>query len=147
LVSALFYAGYVVYLDIATHKINYFLLVYMQVITTAALAFIISSILSVTGIEKASVTFSNSLIFGLAYTSILATIITMILQTKYQKEVTPAKAGIIFSFEPIFAAVFAFFILNERLYKFGIIGCILIFSGLLISELIEREKKETADKW
>ncbi|MCB0731272.1 MAG: DMT family transporter, partial [Ignavibacteriae bacterium] len=68
---------------------------------------------------------------------IFATLITTALQTKYQKNVTPAKAGIIFSFEPIFAAIFAFFVLGEKITNFGYLGAALIMLGLLISELYE----------
>ncbi len=48
-------------------------------------------------------------------------------------------AGIILSFEPIFAAVFAFFMLNEKISNFGLIGCLLIFCGLIISEIYKKK--------
>jgi drug/metabolite transporter (DMT)-like permease len=72
------------------------------------------------------------------YTSLLATIITTTLQTKYQKYTTPSKAGIIFSLEPIFAAIVAYFLLSEKISNFGYIGCIFIFCGLLISEMMDK---------
>ena len=66
--------------------------------------------------------------------------------TKFQKFVTPTKAGIIYSFEPIFAAVFAFFLLNEKISNFGFIGMGLIFLGLISSEiydtLFSKDEKE-----
>ena len=46
-------------------------------------------------------------------------------------------AGIIFSFEPIFSAIFAFFILGEIISNFGYFGAALIMLGLLISEVYE----------
>ncbi len=63
---------------------------------------------------------------------LIAAIFTITSQTKFQKVVTPTKAGIIFSFEPVFAAIFA---LGEKISNFGIIGCIFIFTGLIVSEL------------
>jgi drug/metabolite transporter (DMT)-like permease len=80
---------------------------------------------------------NKDVIFAVIYTSLLATILTTTLQTKFQKYTTPAKAGIIFSFEPIFASVVAFFLLSEKISNFGFIGCIFIFCGLLISEVVD----------
>jgi drug/metabolite transporter (DMT)-like permease len=77
-------------------------------------------------------------IFAVIYTSLLATILTTTLQTKFQKYTTPAKAGIIFSLEPIFAFVVAFFLLSEKITNLGFIGCIFIFCGLLISEVMDK---------
>ncbi|KAB2842053.1 MAG: DMT family transporter, partial [Melioribacteraceae bacterium] len=65
------------------------------------------------------------------------TLITTVLQTKYQKLITPTKAGIIFSLEPVFAAIFAFFLLNEKITNLGYTGAALIFAGLIISELFD----------
>ena len=90
-------------------------------------------------IETIEFSFSSSLLFAVLYTSIFATVLTTTIQTKYQKFVTPSVAGIIFSFEPIFAAVFAFFVLNEKISNFGLVGCVLIFAGLLVSEVLNRK--------
>jgi drug/metabolite transporter (DMT)-like permease len=90
-------------------------------------------------LEKAHFEFTGNLLLALAYTSILATVITATLQTKYQKFTTPTKAGIIFSLEPIISAVLAFFVLREKISNFGFIGGALIFSGLLVSELIDKK--------
>ena len=81
--------------------------------------------------------FSKYLIFGILYTSIFTTLVTIGLQTKYQRNISPSQAGIIYSFEPIFAAIFAFFLLNEKISMFGFGGCALIFLGLLVSMLLD----------
>lgn len=142
-ICALIFSVHIVYLDIISKTIDYMVLVFMQILVTTVLAFVFSEIFSWTNIEPVSFQFTESLILGLLYTSILATILTTILQTKYQKEVSPAKAGIIYSFEPIFATIFAVIILNEQLYSYGIIGSILIFSGLILSEVLERKKSKS----
>ncbi|MCK7519865.1 MAG: DMT family transporter [Ignavibacteriales bacterium] len=72
------------------------------------------------------------------YTAIFSSILATVIQTKYQKVVTPTKAGIIFSLEPIFAALFAFLIIQEEISSFGIVGCIFIFTGVLVSELYDK---------
>jgi len=44
-----------------------------------------------------------------------------LIQTKFQKEVSPVRASLIFSMEPIFAAAFAFFILQCFLFALFVI--------------------------
>lgn len=137
LICALFYALYMIYIDIFTNRFNFWLMVIMQISVTAVLSYTAAFVGSFGGIEKIRVEFSNYLLFGLFYTSIFATLITTVLQTRYQKLISPTKAGIIFSLEPVFAAIFAFFLLHEKITNLGYIGGVLIFGGLLISELFD----------
>lgn len=140
LLCAIAFAGYIVYLDIISHKIDYKLLVFVQIAVTGICSWVFTYILSVSGLEKFSFSLNTTVMFSVFYTAILATILATSLQTKYQKYVTPTKAAIIFSLEPIFAAFFAFFIINEKISGFGFVGCIFIFTGLLVSELLGKEK-------
>lgn len=144
LLCAVFYAIYVVYLDMFSREIETTSLVFLQLSITSVSAFIFLLILSWSGIENYYFHVTNNIILSLIYTSLLATVITTFLQTKYQKKVTPTMAGIIFSFEPVFAALIAITFINERIYGFGIAGCILIFCGLVVSELFK--KRETQNQ-
>lgn len=137
LLCALFFALYIIFLDVETVKYEFYALLFLQIITTAVLSILFLWLFTETEIEVFKLNFSSNLIWALVYTSIFATLITTALQTQYQKNVTPAKAGIIFSFEPIWAAIFAFFILGEKITNFGYLGAALIMLGLLISELYE----------
>lgn len=137
LLCAVLFAIHVVYLDIFSKKENIVVLFSLQIITTALMGIIFTFIFSYFDYEKINFKLTENLLFGLIYTAIFATVITTILQTKYQKEVSPTKAGLIYSFEPIFAAIIAFFALNEKITNFGLIGCLLIFLGLISSEIIE----------
>lgn len=135
LLGAVAYALYIVYLDMFSREIDTSSLVFLQVSSTTILAFLFSIFLSSFGIESYKLNLSGNLVLSLLYTSLLATVVTTYLQTKYQKEITPTNAGIIFSFEPVFAALIAIIFINEVVSGFGIVGCILIFLGLLVSEL------------
>ncbi|MCF8420894.1 MAG: DMT family transporter [Melioribacteraceae bacterium] len=146
LICALFFALYIVYLDIISTKYDFWTLVFVQIIVTALASFFFSFLFSAANIEPMRIVYSEYLLFGLLYTALLATLVTTILQTRYQREVTPTKAGIIFAFEPIFAAVFAFFLLNEKISNFGLIGSLMIFLGLVISETYESWVKNYAVK-
>ena len=137
LVCAVFYSLYIVYLDIVSKKIDTLSLVFMQIAVTAVGAIAGAMLFEASGIEAVKFILNKDVIFAVIYTSILATILTTTLQTKFQKYTTPAKAGIIFSFEPIIASVVAFFLLSEKISNFGLAGCIFIFCGLLISEVMD----------
>jgi drug/metabolite transporter (DMT)-like permease len=136
LICAIFYSLYIVHLDIVSKKIDNLSLVFMQIAVTAIGAITGTVIFQASGIEISRFILNKDVIFAVIYTSLLATILTTTLQTKFQKYTTPTKAGIIFSFEPIFASLVAFFLLSEKISNFGFIGCIFIFCGLLISEII-----------
>ncbi len=138
LICAIFFALYIIYIDIYTKRHDHLTLIIMQIIATACLAYFFSFIFSSVNIEATRIDFSNKLIFGIFYTSIFATLITTFLQTKYQKLISPTKASIIFSFEPVFAALFAFFLLNEKITNLGYVGAGLIFAGLIISEVLDK---------
>lgn len=135
---AVFYSLYIVYLDIVSKKIDNLSLVFMQIAVTAVGAISGAIIFNATEIEISRFILNKDVIFAVIYTSLLATILTTTLQTKFQKYTTPSKAGIIFSFEPIFASLVAFFLLSEKISNFGFIGCIFIFCGLLISEVMDK---------
>ncbi|MCB9247911.1 MAG: DMT family transporter [Ignavibacteriales bacterium] len=137
LICAFFFALYIIYLDVETSRYDFGILLFLQIITTAVLSLLFLIFFSNTNLEPLKINLTTNLVWAIIYTSIFATLITTALQTKFQKNVTPAKAGIIFSFEPIFAAVFAFFILGEKITNFGYLGAGLILVGLLISELYE----------
>lgn len=138
LLCAVLFAIYVVYLDMVSFKHDYWVLLTVQIYTTAIMGILFSFLFSGIGFEEVKIEITEYLIFGLLYTGILATLVTTALMTKYQKVVSPSKAGIIYSFEPIFAAIFAFVFLAEYLTGLGYMGTILIFSGLLVSELYDR---------
>ena len=146
LLCAVSFAFYVIYLDIYSKKINFMILLFMQILMCALWGYVTSFLFAGLSFETVRVEFTPNLMAGLAYTSIIATLITTALQTKYQKGVTPAQAGIIYSFEPIFAAIAAFFLLNEKLTNFGVIGCLMIFLGLVISESFDTIKERVIER-
>jgi drug/metabolite transporter (DMT)-like permease len=134
LICAMLFAFQVVYVDIFTKKYDYLPMVFTQLLITGLGGILISIILSSTGIEMIKFAANANVISSILYTAIFASIVATIIQLRYQKTVSPTKAGIIFSIEPIFAAVFANFLLSEKISNFGLIGSVLIFVGLIVSE-------------
>lgn len=137
LICAFFFALHVVYMDIISPKHDFWILFLSQLVTVSLFALIMSLLFHFTSLEIIRINFTSNLWIGLFYTSLLATCVNFGLQTKFQKVVSPTKAGIIYSFEPIFAAIFAFFLLNEKITNFGLLGSALIFFGLIVSEIFD----------
>ena len=79
----------------------------------------------------------------LAYCAIMSTGVAYTLQIIGQKFASnPALAAIIFSLESVFAALGGMLLLHERMHVQGYIGCMLIFAGIVVSQLAPK-KKET----
>ena len=135
LLCALLFAFQVVYVDVFTKKYEYLPMVFVQLLITGIGGFILSFVFSISTLETVKFTFNTTVVTAVLYTAIFASIIATVIQLKFQKFVSPTKAGIIFSIEPIFAAIFAYFLLSEKISNFGLIGCVLIFIGLIVSEI------------
>lgn len=133
LFCAISYAIYIVYLDIFSKKHDVSNLTLLQLSVTSGLSILVAPF-----VEQIHTHFTTGLLWALLYTSILATVFATYLQTKYQRDTTPVKAAIIFSIEPVFANVIAFFAFGEFVGYIGAIGGALIIAGLLTSELLDR---------
>lgn len=130
LICAISFAIYIVLIDVASKKDNIYFLTFLQMLVVA-----IGGIFCSFFIEKVYVEFNTNLLISALYLAIMATIVATFVQTKYQKETTPAKAAVIFTMEPVFSAVLAFFVLGEMIGWTGMLGGMIIVSGLLLSEL------------
>jgi len=64
-----------------------------------------------------------------------ATIFAFLVQTSMQRFTSPTHTALIFCMEPVFAALYAYVMINERLGLRGFIGAIFIFGGMLLSQL------------
>lgn len=137
LICAIFFAGYIVYLDVISDKTDFNHVVWIQIVVTLIGSFFLMFFFDHIGIEQIKFEFNSQVILTILYTSIFATIITTFLQTKYQKYTTPTRAAIIFTSEPLIASILAYLILNETIGIFGLIGGALIIIGVLTSELFD----------
>ena len=71
----------------------------------------------------------------LAYAGILSTGIAFSLQIVGQKYLDPTPASLIMSLESVFAVLFGWLLLNERMTKYEISGCILVFVAVILSQI------------
>ena len=72
------------------------------------------------------------------YLAVACTILAYLGQTWAQARTTPTRTAIILSLEPVFAALFAWLWLDERLGLWGAIGAGMILGGILLAELKPR---------
>ncbi len=79
--------------------------------------------------------FTANIINSLLYLGILSTMVANVLQNVCQKYLSPSVTSLILSAESVVAMIFSVWLLGETLTVKMIIGCILIFTSICISEL------------
>jgi drug/metabolite transporter (DMT)-like permease len=76
------------------------------------------------------------LLWTLVICVLFATIFAFLVQTSMQRFISPSQTALIFCMEPVFAALYAYWAAHERLGVFGLIGSVLIFAGMILSEVV-----------
>ena len=74
--------------------------------------------------------------YEIIYVGVLSSGLAFLLQTYTLQNLTPAPAAIIFSLEGMFAAVFAWLILDQFLSEIKILGIFLILVAVIFSQII-----------
>ena len=74
--------------------------------------------------------------YEILYVGVLSSGLAFLLQTYTLQNLTPAPAAIIFSLEGVFAAIFAWLILDQFLNEIKIIGIFLILFAVIFSQII-----------
>jgi len=130
LICAVLFSIYIVYLGIYGKECEPAQLTFIQFVSTAILATI-----AIPFLETARLNLTFNFLLNIGYLAVMPTVVALYVMAKYQKYTTPTRSAIIYSMEPPIAAVFAFIIVGEQIGMLGIVGGILILSGLIISEL------------
>ncbi len=81
----------------------------------------------------------------LMYSGVFVIAIAFTLQIIAQKNAPPAHAAVLMSLEAVFGAVFGVLLLNDKLSEWEIVGCAVMFAGMLVSQL-HRGERTAADK-
>ena len=79
----------------------------------------------------------------LTYAGVLSMGVAYSLQILGQRDLEPTAASLIMSLESVFAVLFGYLILHETLTAREGIGCILVFSAVILSQLPDRKKAES----
>jgi len=138
LIGAVFWAIHILFIDHYAPKVD--------VTKLVAIQFFISGMLSllaafVTG-ESFTMNAVSESLPNILYSGILSSAIAFTLQGLGQKHANPTAASIILSTESLFAALCGFLLLGEMFTSRELIGCILMFSAIIIAQLPTKAERE-----
>ncbi|MFX1314321.1 MAG: DMT family transporter [Promethearchaeota archaeon] len=140
LLCAFLYAIFIILNDKYVNLVNVYLYSIVQLIIISILCFGSSFIINET-YSFSSIELGYWMI--IIYMGIVVTTGTFIFQNWSQQHQGPAQTAIIFTLEPVFAVLFASFIIgNETMTLLGWLGCGLIFIAILITVLRIEENNE-----
>jgi drug/metabolite transporter (DMT)-like permease len=143
---ALSYGLHITFVGIFAPRYSALPLALTQVFTCGLMNMIAALLFEdVTAALSPSVVFDPFVFLSLLICAVFATSIAFVAQTQFQKFTTPTKAAVIFATEPVFAALTGFLWDGDRLSNFQWFGCLLILSGMLISELRGHNEGSTAE--
>ncbi len=130
LVSAVFWAAHILALGRFSPGGDTFWLTFVQLVTSC-----VGSLgwVSLTGNLDLRISIG---VWGAAgYLAVFCTLLAYLGQTWAQARTSPTRTAIILSMEPVFAALFAWFWLGERMGLWGWMGAGLILGGIFLAEL------------
>ena len=131
LIGALFWALHIIYIGKIINQFDLpFFIALLQNLVVAALSFVLVIIFEEINFSKIKLETVEIL-----YAGVLSGGAAFALQLFGQRNISAAPAAIVMSLEGVFAAVSAWIILNQILGLNNIIGCTLIFGGVLLSQL------------
>lgn len=128
--SAIAFAAHIVSISAYAPRFDPISLAIVQAGFVAALAGVVTL-----AVERPIVLPSSTAWVGALYTGIVGVAAVLAVQTSVQRFTTPAHAALIFSLEPVFAALFAYVLAGEVFGPLGWVGAALILCGMLIAEL------------
>jgi drug/metabolite transporter (DMT)-like permease len=136
--AAFFWAGQILVIGFFSIKTDSIQLAFLQFLICAILSFICALLVE-------NILFYNLYlaIIPILYAGIFSAGIAFTLQVIAQKEAHPANAAIIMSLESVFAVIGGWMILSETIPLRGVIGCGLMLTGMIISQLYLFKRNNT----
>lgn len=129
LICAIMFAFHISITSIAAKNESAVVLVFLQMWTAAIISLILSLFLH----EPWSLEVNSAI--AVVYLGAFSTLLAFLLQTIGQRFAHATKAAILLSLESLFGAVFAILIFGDALTIKTLIGAIIIFIGIYISEM------------
>ncbi|MFX1568165.1 MAG: DMT family transporter [Promethearchaeota archaeon] len=132
LISAFIWAFYIIYNDKYVRIADIYSYSIIQIFVVSSASFIASLIIQE---SYAILSYPTTYWYIMVYLGIGVMTLTILFQNWSQQYQGPTQTAIIFTLEPVFAALFGFLIGNEVLSIYAWIGCGLIFIAILITVL------------
>jgi drug/metabolite transporter (DMT)-like permease len=141
LASAVFCTAQILLVDNFSKKADVFTFAFTQSLTCSVLS--IAAALLFERIDFANV---MQAALPILYSGVFSVGIAFTLQVIGQKHAHPSHAALIMSMEAVFAAVGGWLLLNEHMEIKEYIGCILMFGGMLLTQIPGRRKAAKLQK-
>jgi drug/metabolite transporter (DMT)-like permease len=129
LAAAVVFAFHIIFMGHATHYYAWQQIAVLQTVTAAILM-----IAAVPLGPPSYVVWSARVIWGILITGFLSLALAFTIQAWAQQFTPATHTALIFSLEPVFAALTSFIFLGERMGTRGALGALLILGGVIISE-------------
>ena len=130
LMSSFMWAIHILIIDNFTKKIDPLKLSCIQFATCSVLSLVIAF-----GFETITVSGVEGALMAILYGGILSVGVAYTLQVVAQKDAKPTHAAILLSMESVFGVIGGALFLGEKLNGRGLIGCVLIFIAIIISQI------------
>ena len=131
LLCAFSFAMHIVSVGLFSKKLDYVLLAITQITVVFVLSLLMALIFERSAIH---LSYSSYIWWSIVITGIFATALAFYMQNRFQRYSTATKTAIIFSGEPISAAIFAYFLLGEKVGLIAWAGGLLIIFGMIVSQ-------------
>ncbi|MGB5867958.1 MAG: DMT family transporter [Arcobacteraceae bacterium] len=139
LICAFLFALQIIFTGKFSKEVNVFLLVLFQLTTVTILSLVFSLGFDTTTFY---IEYNYAFYKAVIITALIATVYAFLIQTYMQQFTTATKTAIIFTMEPVSAAIFAYLTVNELLTATQIWGAVLIICATLIAEINLKKKQK-----
>jgi Permeases of the drug/metabolite transporter (DMT) superfamily len=129
-IGAIFWAIHILVIDYFSSQMDALKLSCIQFATCSILSLITAFLF-----EKITLSGISQSLIPILYGGLLSVGVAYTLQVVAQKSAKPSHAALILSLESVFGAIGGAIILREGMNSRGYIGCILIFGGILLSQV------------
>lgn len=137
--ASVFFAAQILYIDYIGSSMTGVTLSCIQAFTTSAVGFVLMLLF-----EKPVLSNILACWLPICYTGILSGGLAYTLQIIGQKNTEPTLASLVMSLESVFSVVFAWLLLKQKLTARELLGCLLMFTGIILAQLPPAKRKKTA---
>lgn len=130
LIGAVGYAFYIVLIDYTNRICRSEVIIFLQMAFCGAAGLLIAPFS-----EDVFIVPSWRLLGAFLYLSVLGSVVALGLMNLYQQFIHPLRAVLMYSMEPVFAAVFGWFLLGSGMSVREAAGAALIMGGILVSDV------------
>jgi drug/metabolite transporter (DMT)-like permease len=135
-VTAVAFGGQIVAISALAPRYSMPRLLWLEITGTAVLAGIAAPLA-----EAIRIDWSTGFVGALLFVTLGATVLALLLQLRAQREMSSARAAVIFCSETLFAAVTSWVVLGERMSLSQWIGGGLILGGMLVTAIPDSKKQ------